>query len=94
MMIPEDLERRLRSKVIDLAQRRGDHRERGHELDLRAGELLLEAAALPELTLKEAAQLLELSRPTCYRLMEEARKQHRREQRVEQHAGAEAERAS
>jgi hypothetical protein len=64
----------LRSLLADLAGKRGDHCEARHELEQKIGEALVEVRETPGITLTEAAQLLGLSRPTAYRLLEEAQR--------------------
>ena len=65
---------RLRKRLMELEDRRVDHHELARELDLLSGQTLLEVYDVDGLTFREATQLLGISRPTGYRLMEEARK--------------------
>ena len=65
---------RLGKRLVELEDRRGDHHELALELDLLSGQTLLEVYDVDGLTFREATQLLGISKPTGYRLMEEARK--------------------
>lgn len=71
----------LRERLQALGRERGDLHETRVDLERRCGEALLEVRrrceALPagagaHLTLTEAAQLLGMSRPSAYRLLEQA----------------------
>jgi CRP-like cAMP-binding protein len=69
----------LRQRLQALGAERGDQHEARVDLERRIAEALLEVnrrrGALPtatHVTLSEAAQLLGLSRPSAYRLLEQA----------------------
>ena len=64
----------LRMRLMELKDRRGEHHELALELDLLSGQTLLKVYDVDGLTFREATQLLGISKPTGYRLMEEARK--------------------
>lgn len=65
---------RLVKRLAELGERRGDHHELAVELSLTIGETLLGVYDIEGLTFREAAQLLGVSRPGAYKMMEAARK--------------------
>ena len=65
---------RLVKRLAELGERRGDHHELAIELSLTIGETLLGVYDIEGLTFREAAQLLGVTRPGAYKMMEAARK--------------------
>jgi hypothetical protein len=62
----------LRERLESLARERSEHEEQLQGIRRATGEALLEVRDDDELSLTEAATILDLSRPTVYCLLEDA----------------------
>lgn len=62
----------LRERLESLARERSEHEEQLQGIRRATGEALLEVRDDDELSLTEAAAILDLSRPTVYLLLEDA----------------------